>query len=89
MIVDSRGRFFVNGLLNPSPHLHRRPFFTHANLSMATLAKATPFALRNLPSPEEWQKRKVALISGVSSSTGFANRLTPLTGVTGQDGSYL
>ncbi|KAI0267284.1 hypothetical protein BC834DRAFT_981273 [Gloeopeniophorella convolvens] len=40
---------------------------------MATLAKATPFALRNLPSPEEWQKRKVALISGV----------------TGQDGSYL
>jgi len=40
---------------------------------MATLEKATPFALRNLPSPEEWQKRKVALISGV----------------TGQDGSYL
>ena len=58
---------------------------------MATLAKATPFALRNLPSPEEWQKRKVALISGVSSSTRFARRLTFLvcTGVTGQDGSYL
>ena len=43
---------------------------------MATLAKATPFALRDLPSPEEWQKRKVALISGASSSTGFANILT-------------
>lgn len=58
---------------------------------MATLAKATPFALRDLPSPEEWHKRKVALISGVSFSTGFAKNLTFLvfTGVTGQDGSYL
>ncbi|KAJ7201046.1 GDP-mannose 4,6-dehydratase [Mycena pura] len=33
----------------------------------------TPFALKNLPSPEEYNKRKVALISGI----------------TGQDGSYL
>ncbi|KAI0293925.1 GDP-mannose 4,6-dehydratase [Russula brevipes] len=40
---------------------------------MATPATTTPFALRSLPSPEEWHKRKVALISGV----------------TGQDGSYL
>lgn len=45
---------------------------------MATLAKATPFALRNLPTPEEWQKRKVALISGASSTPEFANRLTPV-----------
>jgi hypothetical protein len=51
---------------------------------MATLAKATPFALRNLPSPEEWRKRKVALISGVSSSTRFARRLTFLVVVFGQ-----
>ncbi|KAJ7481473.1 hypothetical protein FB451DRAFT_1236162 [Mycena latifolia] len=34
---------------------------------------STPFALQNLPSPEEYNKRKVALISGI----------------TGQDGSYL
>ncbi|KAI0305357.1 GDP-mannose 4,6-dehydratase [Multifurca ochricompacta] len=40
---------------------------------MASLAKITPFSLRNLPSPAEWHERKVALISGV----------------TGQDGSYL
>jgi hypothetical protein len=31
---------------------------------MSALAKATPFALRSLPSPEEWRSRKVALISG-------------------------
>jgi hypothetical protein len=43
---------------------------------MATLAKATPFALRDLPSPEEWHKRKVALISGVSPPIGFARKLT-------------
>ncbi|KAI0249779.1 GDP-mannose 4,6-dehydratase [Lactifluus subvellereus] len=40
---------------------------------MTTLARPAPFALRDLPSPEEWHKRKVALISGI----------------TGQDGSYL
>jgi len=40
---------------------------------MAGLAKSSPFALRDLPPPAEWHKRKVALISGV----------------TGQDGSYL
>jgi len=40
---------------------------------MAAVAKTSPFALRDLPPPEEWHKRKVALISGV----------------TGQDGSYL
>ena len=31
---------------------------------MSALAEATPFALRSLPSPEEWHKRKVALITG-------------------------
>ena len=31
---------------------------------MSALAKTTPFALRSLPSPKEWQDRKVALISG-------------------------
>ncbi|TFY74476.1 hypothetical protein EWM64_g9537 [Hericium alpestre] len=34
---------------------------------------ANPFTHRNLPSPEDYRKRKVALISGI----------------TGQDGSYL
>jgi len=40
---------------------------------MSTLPRSSPFALRDLPTPQEWHKRKVALISGV----------------TGQDGSYL
>ena len=34
------------------------------NCAMFTLAGITPFALRSLPSPEEWHKCKVALISG-------------------------
>lgn len=31
---------------------------------MSILDKASPFALQDLPSPEEWHKRKVALITG-------------------------
>jgi hypothetical protein len=31
---------------------------------MSTLPKSSPFALRDLPTPQEWHKRKVALISG-------------------------
>ncbi|KAH9974100.1 GDP-mannose 4,6-dehydratase [Lactifluus volemus] len=40
---------------------------------MTSIPETTPFALRDLPTPEQWHSRKVALISGV----------------TGQDGSYL
>jgi hypothetical protein len=45
---------------------------------MNTLAQTqtTPFALRDLPSPEEWRRRKVALISGMLFSATFACRLT-------------
>lgn len=45
---------------------------------MAAPAKPTPFALRDLPPPEEWHKRKVALISGASTSTRFSNKLRHL-----------
>jgi len=43
---------------------------------MAALTKSTPFALRDLPPPEEWHKRKVALISGLFISLRLAARLT-------------
>jgi hypothetical protein len=60
---------------------------------MSALAGATPFTLRSLPSPEEWHKRKVALISGEFSFlfSALAGRLTTHVhiGITGQDGSYL
>ena len=43
---------------------------------MAAIAKSNPLALRDLPSPEEWHKRKVALISGQLLSFRLATRLT-------------
>lgn len=43
---------------------------------MAAILKTSPFALRDLPPPEEWHKRKVALISGQLLSLRFAARLT-------------
>ncbi|KAI0313579.1 hypothetical protein OF83DRAFT_1140670 [Amylostereum chailletii] len=63
---------------------------------MATIEDiAKPFAAKELPSPEDFNKRKVALVSGASHSP-----LSPLyraltscdlgdAGITGQDGSYL
>lgn len=51
-----------------------------------------PFEIRNLPTPEEYRKRKVALISGVCQRPlllrEFLNVFC-LSGITGQDGSYL
>ena len=43
---------------------------------MAALTKSTPFALRDLPPPEEYHKRKVALISGQFLALRLAARLT-------------
>ena len=43
---------------------------------MAAITKPTPFGLRDLPPPEEWHKRKVALISGQFLSLRLAARLT-------------
>ena len=51
-----------------------------------------PLVKLDLPSPEEYRKRKVALISGASSAPHLADaahsRLR-YAGITGQDGSYL
>jgi GDPmannose 4,6-dehydratase len=48
------------------------------------------FAKLNLPSVEEYQKRKVALISGKAVSTDLLKKQAYiLSGITGQDGSYL
>lgn len=49
------------------------------------------FARLNLPSVEEYQKRKVALISGKAHQLiEIINKLTDVPqGITGQDGSYL
>jgi hypothetical protein len=43
---------------------------------MATIPKTSPFALRDLPTPEEWHKRKVALISGQFFASRPDRRLT-------------
>jgi hypothetical protein len=51
-----------------------------------------PLIKLNLPSPEEYRKRKVALISGAHISyrvTAQCSHLVPYIGITGQDGSYL
>jgi hypothetical protein len=47
--------------------------------------------LKDLPSPEEYNKRKVALISGLAASFGlfFERGANRRVGITGQDGSYL
>ncbi len=43
---------------------------------MAAFAKSSTFALRDLPPPEEWHKRKIALVSGHFLSSRPAGRLT-------------
>jgi GDPmannose 4,6-dehydratase len=49
-----------------------------------------PLLKLNLPSPAEYRKRKVALISGAASGrVRRAGRSQTTAGITGQDGSYL
>jgi hypothetical protein len=51
----------------------------------------SPLIKLDLPSPEEYRKRKVALISGLpfKLSTQRFSQCSSLAGITGQDGSYL
>ena len=51
---------------------------------------AAPFAHLDLPPVEEYQKRKVALISGtLARRVDLKGKLIFRIGITGQDGSYL
>ena len=51
---------------------------------------AAPFAHLDLPPVEEYQKRKVALISGtLACRVDLKGKLIFRIGITGQDGSYL
>lgn len=48
-----------------------------------------PLVKLDLPSPEEYRKRKVALISGIRFRLQLLGRVLTEIGITGQDGSYL
>jgi GDPmannose 4,6-dehydratase len=56
---------------------------------MSTFHIAPSFAKLKLPTVEEYQKRKVALISGKDLLSDINDTLTLVSGITGQDGSYL
>jgi hypothetical protein len=67
-------------------------FHHHNPQKMTPSEPRIPFAHPNLPSPEDYQKRKVALISGNQYTPDMYFNVWLIVcwpGITGQDGSYL